>query len=171
MNPGTSQQSKCQVLTTGPPGNSQFAFYMRVCMLSRFGHAGLFATPWTVTRQAPLSMGFSRQEYWSGLPCPPPGGLPDVSYIGRWVLYHRHPQSTYHLSPVPHFSKLPTPVLCLPGHQVIGYQPPSLGGEPRQVDPGGVTAASVPAPGADVPFSQLSQAGQCGAAPGLPEVG
>ena len=37
----------------------------------------LFATPWTVARQAPLSMGFSRQEYWSGLPCPPPGDLPD----------------------------------------------------------------------------------------------
>ena len=33
------------------------------------------ATPWTVTRQAPLSMGFSRQEYWGGLPCPPPGDL------------------------------------------------------------------------------------------------
>ena len=32
-------------------------------------------TPWTVAHQAPLSMGFSRQEYWSGLPCPPPGGL------------------------------------------------------------------------------------------------
>ena len=37
----------------------------------------LFATPWTVTHQAPLSMGFSRQEYWSGLPCPIPGDLPD----------------------------------------------------------------------------------------------
>ena len=35
------------------------------------------ATPWTVARQAPLSMGFSRQEYWSGLPCPHPGDLPD----------------------------------------------------------------------------------------------
>ena len=34
-------------------------------------------TPWTVARQAPLSMGFSRQEYWSGLPFPPPGDLPD----------------------------------------------------------------------------------------------
>ena len=32
-------------------------------------------TPWTVARQAPLSMGFSRQEDWSGLPCPPPGDL------------------------------------------------------------------------------------------------
>ena len=35
------------------------------------------ATPWTVGHQAPLSMGFSRQEYWSGLPGPPPGDLPN----------------------------------------------------------------------------------------------
>ena len=35
------------------------------------------ATPWTIARQAPLSMGFSRQEYWSGLPFPSPGDLPD----------------------------------------------------------------------------------------------
>ena len=39
-------------------------------------HVQLFATPWTVALQAPLSMGFSRQEYWSGLPFPPPGNLP-----------------------------------------------------------------------------------------------
>ena len=37
----------------------------------------LFVTPWTVAHQAPLSMGFSRQENWSGLPCPPPGDLPN----------------------------------------------------------------------------------------------
>ena len=37
----------------------------------------LFATPWTVAHQAPLSMEFSRQEYWSELPCPSPGDLPD----------------------------------------------------------------------------------------------
>ena len=37
----------------------------------------LFATPWTLARQVPLSMGFSRQEYWSGLPFPSPGDLPD----------------------------------------------------------------------------------------------
>ena len=37
----------------------------------------LFATTWTIVHQAPLSMGFSRQEYWSRLPCPPPGDLPD----------------------------------------------------------------------------------------------
>ena len=37
----------------------------------------LFVTPWTVARQAPLSTGFSRQEHCSGLPCPPPGDLPN----------------------------------------------------------------------------------------------
>ena len=36
-----------------------------------------FASPWTVAHQAPLFMGFSRQEYWSGLPCPSPGDPPD----------------------------------------------------------------------------------------------
>ena len=46
-------------------------------LLSRFSRVRLFATPWTVTCQAPLSMGFSRLEYWNGLPCPPPGDLPD----------------------------------------------------------------------------------------------
>ena len=44
-----------------------------VCVQSHFSHVQLFATPWTVACQAPLSMGFSRQEYWSGLLCPPPG--------------------------------------------------------------------------------------------------
>ena len=37
----------------------------------------IFVTPWTVACQAPLSMGFSRQEYWSRVPFPPPGDLPD----------------------------------------------------------------------------------------------
>ena len=37
----------------------------------------LLSTPWTVAHQAPLLVGFSRQEYWSRLPCPPPGDLPD----------------------------------------------------------------------------------------------
>ena len=44
-------------------------------MLSLFSRVQLFATPWTVAHQTPLSMEFSRQEYWSGLPCPAPGGL------------------------------------------------------------------------------------------------
>ena len=42
---------------------------------SRFSRVWLFATPWTIAHQAPLSVGVSRQEYWSGLPCPPPGDL------------------------------------------------------------------------------------------------
>jgi len=46
-------------------------------MLSHFNHVQLFATPWTIALQAPLSMQFSRQEYWSGLPFPPPGDLPN----------------------------------------------------------------------------------------------
>ena len=46
-------------------------------MIHHFSCVLLFATLWTVARQAPLSMGFSRQEQWSELPCPPPGDLPD----------------------------------------------------------------------------------------------
>ena len=46
-------------------------------MLSCFSYVLLFVTPWTVAQQAPLSMGFSRQEYWSGLPFPSPGDLPN----------------------------------------------------------------------------------------------
>ena len=46
-------------------------------MLSHFSHFRLFVTPWSVARQASLSMGFSRQEYWSGLPFPLLGDLPN----------------------------------------------------------------------------------------------
>ena len=46
------------------------------CVLSRFSHVQLFATLWIVAQQAPLSVGFSRQEYWSGLPFPTPRDLP-----------------------------------------------------------------------------------------------
>ena len=46
-------------------------------MLHRFTRVQLFVTLWTVACQAPLSVGFSRQEYWSGLPCPLPGDLPN----------------------------------------------------------------------------------------------
>ena len=48
-----------------------------LCMLSHFSHFWLFATLWAVAYQAYLSMGFSRQGYWSGLPFPTPGDLPD----------------------------------------------------------------------------------------------
>ena len=46
-------------------------------MLSHFSHVQLHVTTWTVAYQAPLSMEFSRQEYWSELPCSPTGDLPD----------------------------------------------------------------------------------------------
>ena len=55
--------------------------------------------PWSVSHQAPLSTGFSRQEYWSGLPFPPPGDLPDPGIepmslesleLSRWILYQLH---------------------------------------------------------------------------------
>ena len=46
-------------------------------VLSRLNRIRLFGTPWIVAHQALLFMRFSRQEYWSGLPFPPPGGLPD----------------------------------------------------------------------------------------------
>ena len=47
-----------------------------MCVVRNFNCVQLFATIWTVTHQAPLSMGFSRQEYCRGLPCPPLGNLP-----------------------------------------------------------------------------------------------
>ena len=50
---------------------------MNVCA-QLLSHVRLFETPWTVAHQAPLSLGFSRQEYLSGLPFPPPGNLPDI---------------------------------------------------------------------------------------------
>ena len=54
-------------------GESNMETYTVVYLLS---HVQLFVTPWTVVHQAPLSMGFPRQEYWSGLPFPSPGDLP-----------------------------------------------------------------------------------------------
>ena len=48
-----------------------------MCIRSDFCDVQLFVTPWTVARQAPLSIGFSRQEYWRGLLCPPSGDLPN----------------------------------------------------------------------------------------------
>ena len=82
-------------------GGSNKCFY--ACLLSHFSCVQLFVTPWMVAHQAPLSRGFSRQEYWSVSLCPPPRNLPDpgiestftyVSCIGRQVLDHYcHPGS------------------------------------------------------------------------------
>ena len=62
-------------------GASCEEYFWNACMLS---HVQLSATPWTVTRQAPLSMGFSRQEYWSGLPFPTPTSVSDLSVEHRY---------------------------------------------------------------------------------------
>ena len=65
------------------------------CILSCFSRVRLCVTLWTIVRQSPLSTGLSRREYWSGLPCPPPGDLPDPgneslrsACISRWLLDH-----------------------------------------------------------------------------------
>ena len=52
-------------------------FALLLCVLSRFSRVQLFAVLWTIACQAPLSMGFSRQKYWSVLPFPFPGDFPD----------------------------------------------------------------------------------------------
>ena len=67
---------------------------MCVCALSCFGHVRLFVTQWNIAWRAPLSMEFLRQEYWGGLPFPPPGDLltqglnPHLMWLlhCRWIL-------------------------------------------------------------------------------------
>ena len=69
---GNRRGLKCFVVKTAFRTNPNIRVYMRAKSL----HVQLFGTPWTVAQQAFLSMGFSRQEYWSGLLYPPPGDLP-----------------------------------------------------------------------------------------------
>ena len=99
-----------------------------VCVLSR---VQLFMTPWTVTHQAPLSMGFSRQEFWIGLPFPPPGDLPDpvieptslAALHCRWILYQslshqgipNIPQVPEWLSSSPKVTQSPFGRVMIPG--------------------------------------------------------
>ena len=64
---------KC--FTVELPGKPLYMWFADVQLLN---HAWLLGTPWTVIHQAPLSMGFSRQEYWSGLLFPTPGDLPKL---------------------------------------------------------------------------------------------
>ena len=77
------------------------SFSVWACVLSRFSRVQLFATLWTIARQAPLSMGFSRQECWSGLPFPPPRDLPDpgmelaspalqADFLLKWATWEAH---------------------------------------------------------------------------------
>ena len=68
-------------------GYSDYWGGLIVCVLRRFIHVRLFDTLWTVAHQAPMSMKFSRQEYWSGLPCPPPGDLPESGIRSMSLTY------------------------------------------------------------------------------------
>ena len=68
----------CAVFTfICPTSFSSLALTSGECVLSPFSHVQLIVTLWTAAHQALLSMGFSRQEYWSGLPCSPLGDLPN----------------------------------------------------------------------------------------------
>ena len=91
------------------------------CVWSRFSRVRLFAR--TVARQAPLSMGFSRQEYWSGVPCPPPGDLPDPESLCllHWQagLYHKR-----HLGSPIRSQNLPLKYILI----YNSLSPPPLGG-------------------------------------------
>ena len=55
-----------------------YIYFYTACVLSRFSHVRLLVNLWPVACHAPMSVGFSRQEYWSGLPCPSPGDLPNA---------------------------------------------------------------------------------------------
>ena len=66
------------------PQNSKNRTTMLLLLLSHFSHVWLLATPWTVAYQAPPSMGFSRQEYWSGVPLPSPYD-PVISVLGIYL--------------------------------------------------------------------------------------
>ena len=59
---------------------------MHTDVLNRFSYVRLFVILWTVAHQSPLSMGFSREEYWSGLSCPPPGGLPNPRIKAEYLM-------------------------------------------------------------------------------------
>ena len=66
-----------QLSHLGSPISEWRFHYCVICVRLVTQHGWLSATLWTVARQAPLSMGFTRQEHWSGLPWPPPGDLPN----------------------------------------------------------------------------------------------
>ena len=69
--------------------NKFLEWCLHACMLSHFSHVQLSVTLWTMACKAPLSMGFSRQEYWSGVPFPSPGMVlrrMELDIIGRQFL-------------------------------------------------------------------------------------
>ena len=88
------------------------AIYLGVCVLGHFRHVQLSATPWTMASQAPLSMGLSRQEYWSGLLFPSPMIKYEVSEVSE--------------------VKLLSPVRLLETPWTVAHQAPPSMGFPRQ---------------------------------------
>ena len=70
-------------------------------MLSHFSRVRPSATPWTAAYQAPPSMGFSRQEYWSGVPLPSPGFCHTLTWISHGCTCVPHPEPLSHLPPHP----------------------------------------------------------------------
>ena len=87
----------CYFLLYSKMNQPHVYIYIHVCVCARACSIKIgFATQWTIALQAPLPTWFSRQEYWSGLPFPSPGDLPDpgiklvspISSTGQWILYH-----------------------------------------------------------------------------------
>ena len=88
---------------------------LHVCVPSHFIRVQLFETPWTIALQSPLSMGFSRQEYWSGLPCSPPRDLPDPGLPHcRRILYHLSHEGSQNNKYLIHNSCFPLSVKLFP---------------------------------------------------------
>ena len=104
--------SPLQVVTECQAGLSVLYSSFCVCVLSRFSHVQCSVSLWTVAHQAPLSMGFSRQEHWSGLPCPPPGALPDVGQQLLTAMYLT--RGSVHMSVVLSQFGRPSPSPALP---------------------------------------------------------
>ena len=100
-------------------------------------HIQLFATPWTVVNQAPLSMEFPRQEYWSGLPFPPPGDLLDpgiesaspelaaaslpLSHLGSPLSISEMSRLTYRVTELPLFTQVKKQPTNQPRGKVLWY--------------------------------------------------
>ena len=79
-----------------------------ILVVQSVGRVQVFVTPWTVARQAPPSMGFSRQGYWSGLPFPSPGDLPDPGIEPRSPALQADSLPLSHLGSPQHILRLST---------------------------------------------------------------
>ena len=128
-------------------------------MLSHFSHVQLFVTPWTAAHQAPLSMGFSRQEYWSGLLCPPPDRLISIPMSIHKPISRLMPEPISILTPISIYLSTDLSVGC--PHSPPGGlpcwnpMPPGTAGTPIKVRQGS-TLCSKLAAGQNSPGQQDS---------------